>query len=210
MADGYLEKRMEEFASGSRKSTSKHVSLDALFEKNRSYRGYKKDFVVTDDMLRRIVNVNTKIASGKNQQVLRFKLVTKGGDADFVLKNIKLGGMLPELHLPYEGTEPESFIIVCTSAPETKIIDIDLGISLQSMSLKATEMGLNCVMICAFNKANIVEHFSLTCEPLAILAVGKGAENIKLKQISVDENRAYFRVDGVHYVPKVKLEDIIL
>ena len=210
MADGYLEKRMAEFASGTGKTRAKHVSLDTLFEKNRSYRGYKKDFVVTNDMLKRIVNVNTKIASGKNQQVLRFKLVTKGDDADFVLKNIKLGGMLPELHLPYEGTEPEAFIIVCTSAPETKIIDIDLGISLQSMSLKATEMGLNCVMICAFNKANIIEHFELKCEPLAILAVGKGAENIKLKQISVDESRAYYRVDGIHYVPKVKLDDIVI
>ena len=209
MADGYLEKRMEEFASGAKK-TVKHVSLDTLFEKNRSYRGYKKDFVVRRDMLERIVNVNTKIASGKNQQVLRFKLVTKGDDADFVLQNIKLGGMLPELHLPYQGTEPEAFIIVCTSAPETKIIDIDLGISLQSMSLKATEMGLNCVMICAFNKANIIQHFQLPYEPLAILAVGKGAENIKLKQISVDESRAYYRVDGVHYVPKVKLDDIII
>ena len=210
MADGYLEKRMEEFSSSSRKSAVKHVSLDKLFEKNRSYRGYKKDFVVKRDMLERIVNVNTKIASGKNQQVLRFKLVTKGEEADFVLNNIKLGGMLPELHLPYKGTEPEAFIIVCTSAPETKIIDIDLGISLQSMSLKATDMGLNCVMICAFNKANITEYFKLDCEPLAILAVGKGAENIKLKSISVEESRAYYRVDGVHYVPKVKLEDIIL
>ena len=209
MADGYLEKRMEEFASGAKK-TVKHVSLDTLFEKNRSYRGYKKDYVVTGDMLKRIVNVNTKIASGKNQQVLRFKLVTKGEDADFVLKNIKLGGMLPELHLPYEGTEPEAFVIVCTSAPETKIIDIDLGISLQSMSLKATEMGFNCVMICAFNKTNITEHFRLPYEPLAILAVGKGAENIKLKTISVDESRAYYRVDGVHYVPKVKLDEIII
>ena len=209
MADGYLEKRMEEFASGAKK-TVKHVSLDTLFEKNRSYRGYKKDFVVTNDMLRRIVNVNTKIASGKNQQVLRFKLVTKGEDADFVLQNIKLGGMLPELHLPYQGTEPEAFIIVCTSAPETKIIDIDLGISLQSMSLKATEMGLNCVMICAFNKVNLVEHFDLKHEPLAILAVGKGAEKIKIKPISVEESRAYYRIDGVHYVPKVKLDDIIL
>ena len=209
MADGYLEKRMEEFASGAKKAV-KHVSLDTLFEKNRSYRGYKKDFVVTNDMLKRIVNVNTKIASGKNQQVLRFKLVTKGDDADFVLKNIKLGGMLPELHLPYEGTEPEAFVIVCTSAPESKIIDIDLGISLQSMSLKATEMGLNCVMICAFNKANIMEHFALKCEPLAILAVGKGAENIKLKQISAEESRAYYRIDGVHYVPKVRLEGILL
>ena len=209
MADGYLEKRMEEFASGAKK-TIKHVSLDTLFEKNRSYRGYKKDFVVKRDMLERIVNVNTKIASGKNQQVLRFKLVTKGEGADFVLSNIKLGGMLPELHLPYEGTEPEAFIIVCTSAPETKIIDIDLGISLQSMSLKATEMGLNCVMICAFNKANIMEYFKLQHEPLAILAVGKGAENIRIKPISVDESRAYYRVDGVHYVPKVKLEDILI
>lgn len=209
MADGYLEKRMEEFASGTKK-TVKHVSLDTLFEKNRSYRGYKKDYVVTNDMLRRIVNVNTKIASGKNQQVLRFKLVTKGDDADFVLKNIKLGGMLPELHLPYEGTEPEAFVIVCTSVPETKIIDIDLGISLQSMSLKATEMGLNCVMICAFNKVNLVEHFGLKHEPLAILAVGKGAENIRLKTISVDESRAYYRVDDVHYVPKVKIDDILI
>ena len=210
MADGYLENRMAEFASGTGKTRVKHVSLDTLFEKNRSCRGYKKDFLVTNDMLKRIVKVNTKIASGKNQQVLRFMLITKGEDSDFVLHNIKLGGMLPELHLPYEGTEPEAFIIVCTSVPETKIIDIDLGISLQSMALKATEMGLNCVMICAFNKANLVEHFGLKYEPLAILAVGKGAENIKMKTITAEESRAYYRIDGVHYVPKVRLEDILI
>ena len=210
MADGYLEKRMEEFSSNSRKSVKKHISLDVLFERNRSHRGYNKDFVVRSDMLERIVNVNTKIASGKNQQVLRFRLVTKGADADFILQNIKLGGMLPELHLPYEGTEPEAFIIVCSTAAETKIIDIDLGISLQSMALKATEMGLNGLIICAFNKSGIVEHFKLQYEPLAILAIGKGAENIKLKASSVDESRAYYRVDGVHYVPKLRLEDIII
>ncbi len=209
MADGYLEKRMEEFSSNTKKTTVKHQSLDTLLEKNRSHRGYNKGFVVKRDMLERIVNVNTKVATGKNQQVLRFKLVTKGEEADYVLQNIKLGGMLPELHLPYKGTEPEAFIIVCTSAPESKIIDIDLGISLQSMALKATEMGLNGLIICAFNKANITEHFKLQYEPLAILAVGKGIENIKLKPISVDESRAYYREDGVHYVPKVKLEDII-
>jgi len=209
MADGYLEKRMDEFNSGAKK-TVKHVSLDTLFEKNRSYRGYKTDYIVRQDMLKRIVNVNTKIASGKNQQALRFKLVTKGEDADFINENIKLGGMLPELHLPYKGTEPEAFIIVCGTIPENKILDIDLGISLQSMALKATEMGLNALIICAFNKTNITEHFQLQYEPLAILAVGKGAENIKLKTISPDESKAYFRENDVHYVPKLKLEDIIL
>lgn len=209
MADGYLEKRMEEFNSGAKK-TVKHVSLDTLFEKNRSCRGYKNDFVVKQDMLERIVNVNTKIASGKNQQALRFKLVTKGEAADFVLENIKLGGMLPELHLPFNGTEPEAFIIVCGTVPESKILDIDLGISLQSMALKATEMGLNALIICAFNKTNINEYFKLQHEPMAILAVGKGAEEFRLKQISHDESKAYYRENGVHVVPKLKLEDIIL
>lgn len=210
MADGYIEKKMEDFKSNSRKVNVKHHSLDALMEKNRSYRGYDKNYVVKKEMLERIVNVNTKIASAKNQQVLRFRLVTKGEDADFILENIKLGGMLPELHLPFPGTEPESFIIVCSTVPETKFVDIDLGISLQSMSLKATEMGLNGIVICAFNKAKITEHFDLPFEPLAILAIGKGSEEIKLVKTGKDASRAYYREDGVHYVPKVILQDIMI
>lgn len=212
MADGYLEKRYEEvFGAGAKKTIVKHNSLDTLLEKNRSYRGYQKDYVVKREMLERIVAVNTKIPTGKNQQVLRFKLVTKDTGAEKVLENIKLGGMLPELHLPYQGTEPEAFIIVCTSAPETKIIDIDLGISMQSMLLKATEMGLNGIIICAFNKAKITEAFNLPYEPLAIVAIGKGAEKIKLVSIDESESRAYYRDEnGVHYVPKVKTEQIII
>ena len=66
MADGYIEKKMEDFKSNSRKVNVKHHSLDALMEKNRSYRGYDKNYVVKKEMLERIVNVNTKIASAKN------------------------------------------------------------------------------------------------------------------------------------------------
>lgn len=212
MADGYLEKRYEEvFGSGAKKTIVKHNSLDSLLEKNRSYRGYQKDYVVKREMLERIVAVNTKLPTGKNQQVLRFKLVTKETGAEKVLENIKLGGMLPELHLPFEGTEPEAFIIVCTAAPETKIIDIDLGISMQSMLLKATEMGLNGLIICAFNKVKITEAFALPYEPLAIVAIGKGAEKIKLVPIDENESRAYYRDEqGTHFVPKVKAEQLII
>ena len=171
MADGYLEKRYEEvFGPGAKKTVVKHTSIDTLFEKNRSYRGYQKDFVVKREMLERIVAVNTRIASAKNQQVLRFKLVTKKTGADVIVQNMKLGGLLPELHLPFAGTEPEAFIIICSTIPENKFVDIDLGIAAQSMLLKATEMGLNGIMIGAFNKAKITEAFQLPCEPLLILA----------------------------------------
>lgn len=212
MADGYLEKRYEEvFGKGARKTVVRRMALETLMEKNRSYRGYDKSFVVKREMLERIVAVNTKIASAKNQQVLRFKLVTKETGAEHIIENMKLGGLLPELHLPFEGTEPEAFIIICTTVPENIFVDIDLGISAQSMLLKATEMGLNGIMIGAFNKAKVTEAFALPYEPLLIIAIGKGDEKIKLKEIGADDSRAYYRDEkGVQYVPKLSLDLILL
>ena len=212
MADGYLEKRYEEvFGKGAKKTVVKHASLESLMEKNRSYRGYQKDFVVKREMLERIVAVNIKIASAKNQQVLRFKLVTKETGADFIVQNMKLGGLLPELHLPFPGTEPEAFIILCSTVPETKLVDIDLGIAAQSMLLKATEMGLNGLMIGAFNKAKLIEHFGLPYEPLLLLAIGKGNERIKLQPVDAGDSLAYYRdEEGVQYVPKIRWEQLII
>ena len=213
MADNYLENRYDElFGSGRKKTVVKHVgqSLDTLLKKNRSYRGYDKNTKVSMEQLRKIVEVNPLLPSGRNQQALRFKLVTHDTGAEKILANIKLGGALPELHLPFEGTEPEAFIIICSTVPENKILDIDLGISAQSMLLKAVEMGLNGIMIGAFNKENIKQEFELPYEPLLILAIGKGAENIRLVEINEDESHKYYRQDGVHFVPKVKLEQLIL
>lgn len=212
MADGYLEKRYEEvFGKGAKKTVVRHTSIDALFEKNRSYRGYKKDVEVKREMLERIVAVNTKIASAKNQQVLRFKLVTKDSGAEVIVQNMKLGGLLPELHLPFPDTEPEAFIIICSTIPENKFVDIDLGIAAQSMLLKATEMGLNGIMIGAFNKAKLIEAFDLPYEPLLMLAIGKGNEKIKLQPVDEGEKLAYYRDEkGVQYVPKIRWEQLII
>lgn len=211
MADNYLEKRYDEvFGSGKTKTKRIGPTLDELLLKNRSYRGYNPNFVVTQEMLQRIVGVNTKLSSGRNAQVLRFKLVTKETGAELVLSNIKLGAALPELNLPFPGTEPESFIIVCSNTPENKLVDIDLGISVQSMLLKAVEMGLNGLIIGAFNKIKIKEAFNLDLDPILIIAIGKGAEKIELTSISEEESHAYYRKDGIHYVPKVRLQDLII
>ena len=127
-----------------------------------------------------------------------------------MLPHIKLGGALPELHLPIKGTEPQAFIIVCSTIEENKWVDIDLGMSAQSMLLKATEMGLNGICIGAFNAQAITEAFTLPYPPLLIVAIGKGAEQIQLKEISEEESHTYYRTEGVHYVPKVKIDDLIL
>lgn len=211
MADNYLENKFEELRDrAKRPAPRKANTLDTLLARNRSYRGYDKKVVVGMSTLEKIVAVNTKIPSARNQQVLRFKLVTRDSGADKVLANIKMGGALPELHLPFEGTEPEAFIIVCSTEPESKLVDIDLGIAAQSMLLKAVDLGLNGLMIGAFNKSAITETFALKYEPLLILAIGKGAETIRLTEIPEGESHRYYRENGVHYVPKVSLSDLLL
>lgn len=211
MADNYLEKRYEE-TLGTQKPKVKRVgkTLDDLLRKNRSTRGYYKPYVVKESELRRIVEVCTRVPSACNQQVLRFLPVTKETGADKVLPLIKMGAALPELHLPLMGTEPEAFIICCSTAKETPLVDMDLGIVAQSMLLKATEMGLNGLIIGAFNREHLREAFALPYPPLLVLAIGKGAERIELTPIGADESHAYYRKEGVHYVPKVRLDDLII
>ena len=210
MADNYLEKRYDEVFG--KKTVTKRVghTLDELLLKNRSTRGYHKPYIVKREQLEQIVAVNTKIPSGRNRQPLRFRLVTKDTGADRVLNNIKMGAALPELNLPFPGTEPEAFIIVCSETPDNKLTLIDLGISLQTMSLKAVEMGLNTLIVGAFNKQKLVDDLALPLEPVAVLCVGKGAERFELVPIHADESHAYYRRDDIHYIPKVAINDLIL
>lgn len=211
MADNYLEKRYEEvFGTGRTKIKKVGHTLDELLLKNRSQRGYLKGYVVKQEELERIVGVCSKIPSACNQQVLRFRLVTKDTGAEKVLLSIRLGAALPELHLPLPGTEPEAFIIICSTVAENKLVDVDLGIAIQSMLLKTVEMGLNGLCIGAFNKGNIKQDFDLPFEPLMIIAIGKGIEKIELTPISPDDSHAYYRKDGVHYVPKIGTKDLII
>ena len=226
MADNYLEKRYEEtLGSGKIKVKKIGHTIDELLLKNRSTRGYKTAYKVSLGELERIAGVCTRIPSARNQQVLRFKLVTKDtplrpsgtspnlGEEQAcarVLSLVKMGAALPELHLPFPGTEPEAFIVVCSTVTENPMVDIDLGIAAQSMLLKAAEMGLNGLIIAAFNRAKLQEELSLPYLPLLVIAIGKGDERIELVPITEDESHAYYRRDGIHFVPKVRLSDLII
>ena len=211
MADNYLEKRYEEvFGAGRTKVKRVGHTLDELLLRNRSVRGYNKNYVVKLEELERIVGVCSKIPSARNQQVLRFRLVTRDTGAEVILRNIKLGAALPELHLPFPGTEPEAFIVICSTVPENKMVDVDLGIAIQSMLLKAVEMRLNGITIGAFNKGEVERELELPYEPVMILAIGKGIEKIELTRIAPDESHAYYRQEGTHYVPKIGVKDLIV
>ncbi len=211
MADNYLEKKMEEWRQKPSSEGRKAVGgLMRLLRKNRSHRGYDPEFRVREDQLQRIIAVNTLLPSARNQQVLRFRPVL-AEEAQKVLPHIKLGGALPHLGLPFPGTEPRAFIVICSTIPEDRYVSVDLGIAAQSMLLQAVEIGLNGICIGAFHKEAIRQELSLPHEPLLILALGRGTEKILLEEISASDPHAYWRDEnGEHHVPKVRLAELII
>lgn len=210
MADNYLGKKMEDHYSATpAKSRKSHPSLLKLLQRNRSHRAYDVSFQVREDQLRRIIGVNRYTPSARNQQVLRFRMVLSD-EAEKVLPHIRLGAALPKLNLPQKGSEPRAFIIICSIAEESRFVDIDLGIAVQSMLLQAAEIGLNGICIAAFDKQRIKEQFNLPYEPLMILAIGRGKDNIVLTEIKANESHNYYRKDGIHYVPKLSFEELII
>lgn len=221
MADNYLEKRYEEvFGSGARKVTVKHStpSLNTLLVKNRSIRRYRQDFVVTEEQLRTIVEVNVKLGSAMNRQALRFRIVAADAEGEVnAASTDKVNALRAILFRePARSESARAYIIVYSTIPEERYIDIDLGISLQSMALKAAELGLNCLIKGNIDKDGLSSLFGTGdgLEPVAVLCVGKAAESVFLKPVSADSSgepdlKPYTK-EGVHYVPKLQMDTILL
>lgn len=208
MADNYLEKKMEDYMAA-QPAKRRTATLRRLLQHNRSYRGYDASFKVREDQLHRIIEVATLCPSARNQQVLRFRPVL-GEEAQQMLSYIRLGGALPELHLPFAGTEPNAFIVICSTVEESKYVDIDLGIVAQSMLLQAVEIGLGGICIGAFDREPIKKMLNLMCEPLLVLAIGRPNEHIELKECREGDTLTYYREGNTHYVPKISVNDLIL
>lgn len=205
MADNYIESRMEELNSASVRKVANRPSLEGLMLFNRSTRRYDTSYSVHELQLRAIVSVNSRIASTRNQQVLRFHLVLKDRAA-LVMPHVRMGGSVPEA-----GFEPDAFIIICTSNPDARHYEFDEGIAAQSMLLKAAEMKLNGLIIKSFDADKVKEALGMELRPTTVIAVGRSAEKIVLEQVGADaENLRYHIENGIRTVPKIRWEDLIV
>jgi len=209
MADNYLEKRAEELRNPRPKVVRNHPSLESLLKRNRSYRGYDASRPVTEADLLQLLEVVPWVGSGMNAQPLRFRLV-HGASASLVHPLVKLGAALPDEHLPHPGKEPSAYIIVCSTVPENRVVDMDLGIAAQSILLRAVDMGLGGIFILNFKAAELAAALQLPSQPLAVIGLGKPLERIFLKPVKAGADLTYYRKDGAHFVPKLQVPDLLL
>lgn len=187
-----------------------------LIKKNRSVRGYDNSRDVTIEELREMVDCARLSASSVNMQPLKYILVNTVDGKARVLKQVSFAAKLSTLKLPHRGSEPMAYIVICQdeqiSKSETGFLR-DVGIAAQSITLAATELGLGACMLGYFSPDKLRQALDLSenLKPQLVISLGKSVEDIRIVDIEEGESTDYYRDEaGIHYVPKRKLDDLII
>ena len=190
--------------------------LKDLVTKSRSYRGYNENRKVTREELLELVECARLCSSSVNAQPFCYYLAWEKEEVDKIQALTNWARALPQMKLPHPGKCPTAFIIILqdtTIGESLARYQKDVGIVAQTMLLAATEMGLGGCMIGNYNAQKVKDALALDEKyaPMLIVAIGEPAEEIVLKEVEPGENMAYYRDENdVHYVPKRKLQDIVI
>ena len=190
--------------------------LKDLVLKNRSYRGYDSAFRFKREELMELVDLTRYTASSVNEQPLKYYIACEKEEVDEILPLTMWAKALKDIQLPHPGMGPSAFIIICQDmniSSNTTRFQRDVGIVAQTILLGAVDKGLGGCMIGSFRKPELKKLLSLPehIEPNLVLALGRPAEKIVLTEVGEDGDTAYYRDENdVHYVPKRRLEDLIL
>ena len=187
-----------------------------LVKQNRSYRGYDESRKLTREELEYFVSCARLAPSSVNRQPFRYVLAYEQADLDRIQPLTGWARALPEKRLPYPGHRPTAFIVVCQDTEweaDLARFQKDVGIVAQTMLLAAVSRDLGGIMIGNFSPQKVAEALSLPAHlvPMLIVAFGKPDETVVLTDAEEGQSLNYYRDENdVHYVPKRKLEDILL
>lgn len=190
--------------------------LKELVIKNRSYRGFDENYSFTREQLESYIDLTRYTASSVNAQPLKYKIVFEKNEVEAVRPLTRWARALPDMVLPHPNMHATAFIIICQDtdiSPNLARYQKDIGIVAQTITLAAVEDGLGSCMIGNFTPDGVKETLNLAknLTPMLIIALGKPAEEIVIKEIDNGESTKYYRDENdIHYVPKRKLKDILI
>ncbi len=184
-----------------------------LVEKNRSYRRFHEDTPVEMVVLRELVDLARLSASAANLQPLRFIISCTPKKNNLIFPHLGWAGYLKDWPGPESGRRPSAYIVVLGDTTVTKAFGCDHGIASQSILLGAAERGLGGCMIASIKRNRLRDALDIhkKYEILLVIALGKPLEKVKIEEAGPDDTIEYWRdEEGVHHVPKRRLDDVIL
>ena len=186
-----------------------------LLRKSRSYRSFDSTVTVDEEQLKELIDCTRYAPSSINMQMLKYRLVFDPKERDAVLSGTRWAAKLKDLRLPPVGHEPSAFIIICANQnvlPTAEAFQKDVGICAQTIMLAAADADLGGCILASFQKDELISLLSLPegLIPQLVLAIGKPDEEVEITDPAPDGSVTYYRENGIHYVQKRKLDELII
>ena len=187
--------------------------ITELVKENRSCRRFFEDHAVAPETLKEFVNLARMSASGANLQPLKYILSCDPRKNAEIFSCLAWAGYLKDWPRPAEGERPAAYIVVLGDTSISESAGCDHGIAAQTILLGAREKGLAGCMLGSIDRNALRDSLNIPSQLkiLLVLAIGKPREQVVLETIGSDNSIRYWRDnEGIHHVPKRKLEDIIV
>lgn len=184
-----------------------------LIRKNRSYRRFFQEYKIGEEVLRELVELARLSPSGMNKQPLRFILSYEPERNAAIFEHTQWARDLPDWPGPEEGERPSAYIVVLGDITICNPLGQDPGIAAHSILLGATELGLGGCMIGNLKREGLREALDIPekYEITLVIAIGKPKETVVIEDLAPSGDHCYYRDDdGVHYVPKRSLDELII
>ena len=182
----------------------------------RSYRRFDEADRIGNKLLTTWVDAARLVASSGNAQPLRYAIVSDEKACERVFACCAWAKALPDWPGPDAGERP-SAIVICRDNDRTLADTFaawDEGIAAQTIMLQAVEAAFGGCIIASFKKRSMAEALGIDAErfqPDMVLALGRPVEDVRIVDVPAGGATEYWRdAEGVHYVPKRALSDVLL
>jgi nitroreductase len=169
-----------------------------------------KDIPAPYDVLENCVNAARLAPSAKNRQLCEYIIIDDESLLPKVFDNVTIGGEPPPERMP------KAYILTLINSNLEKELEgsrkttiYGAGMAVENMILVALEQGIGSCPIAGFQEnelkqmLNIPHHYDIAL----VLALGYPDEN-PVVEISAGSIQTWRDNQGIHHVPKRKLEDI--
>ena len=188
--------------------------LKDLLKKSRSIRRFYEDDQVPEELILDWVDNVRYTRSTGNGQTLKFRSCTSEEDRNKIFPNLKWAGALPDWDGPEPGERPGAYVLIFDDLSLAKNRPVDAGICAQTIMLSAAEAGYGGCILASVDRTKVMENLGIDQEKYSlalVLALGRAKETVVIVPVKEDGSVKYYRdPDGIHYVPKRGLDEILV
>ncbi|MDE5418054.1 nitroreductase family protein [Labilibaculum sp. DW002] len=186
--------------------------LKELVKRNRSYRRFFEEEKISLYLIREWIDLARLGASGRNGQTLKYQIVLSEDKCEEVFSNLAWAGYLSDWNGPIEGERPAAYVIMLNDEKLSRNYFCDDGIAVQNLLLGAVEDEFGGCILRAFKEKEIREILKISKDYsiIQVVALGKPKEEIVIEEMKNEDIKYWRDENGVHYVPKRKLDDLIV